>query len=104
MAETMATTNGKGGKFDWQAERKVMADEVRHYILDPFAIVAGWLRGMDPSGGNYIPDHHELSRLISLLVMGAHNELDMLSVYGGHMCPPLADILEAELKRSGGAA
>ena len=85
-------------KFDWQAERMEMAADVRRYILDPFALVAEWLKTADVCG--FVPDHNDISGLLSLMVMGAHNELDMLcSANGGHMNPPLTDILEGEFKR-----
>ena len=85
-------------KFDWQAERVEMAADVRRNILDPFALVAMWID--DQNKSQSIPDYKDMGRLLSLLVMGAHNELDMLcSANGGHMNSPLTDILEGELKR-----
>ena len=85
-------------KSDWQAERVEMAADVRRNILDPFALVAMWMGNQNKAES--IPDYQDIGRLLSLLVMGAHNELDMLcSANGGHMNPPLTDILEGELKR-----
>jgi hypothetical protein len=101
MAETKVTTNGEGGKPDWQVEREKMAADVRRYVLDPFAVVAGWMIDMQnqESENFYMPDHDELGRLLTLMTMGAHNELDTISAYYGHMSPVLTDILKAVLKR-----
>ena len=85
-------------KFDWQAERVEMAADVRRNILDPFALVAMWIGNQNKAES--IPDYKDIGRLLSLLIMGAHNELDMYcSANGEHMNTPLTDILECELKR-----
>ena len=84
-------------KFDWQAERMEMAADVRRNILDPFALVAMWMGNQNKAES--IPDYQDIGRLLSLLVMGAHNELDMHCANGGHMDSSLTDILEGELKR-----
>ena len=88
MAETTVTTNGRGGKADWQVDRREMAAEVREHILDPLALVAGILTQIDPNT-NYYPELKDVGRLLKLMVEGAHIELGLYcSSVGGPVSHP----------------
>lgn len=83
---------------DWRQERAAMAADVRRHILDPFAPVAGWIAELDEKT-QFAPSRKDLSGLLSLLVLGAHKELDLYLSDIGHLVPPVADILEEERKK-----
>lgn len=85
-------------KFDWQAERAEVAALVKQNILDPIAIVVGLLGRIAPAK-QYVPESAEIARLLSLLVMGAHSELELYCSFGSPLFPPLSDVIEEELKR-----
>ena len=87
-------------KSDQLTVRRKMAADVKQYVLDPFALIAGWLSELN-EGGQFDPNYKDIARLLTLLIMGAHNELDLYCSGVGHTCPPIADVIESILEKGG---
>ena len=87
MAQTTVTAKENSGKFKWQEDRREMATQIKQNILDPFALIAGMLTETDAMR-HFCPGLEEVGRLLALMVVGAHSELDMYCSFGGHILGP----------------